>query len=100
MESNFQQIEFEIKEDIVDIYPANANIKNAVSLFLYHVAKGQFIELQDALQIRYIEQQFKKFDVARTLLLGQFELYIKYIHKLIGREPKKTLKPCLIGCSV
>lgn len=95
MESNFQQIEFEIKEDIVDIYPANANIKNAVSLFLYHVAKGQFIELQDALQIRYIEQQFKKFDVARTLLLGQFELYIKYIHKLIGREPKKTLKPCL-----
>ena len=45
--------------------------------------------------MRYVDQDFRKFDTVRTLLLGQFELYVKYIHKSIGREPQKTLKPCL-----
>ena len=95
MEFNIWQIEVEVKKDIIDIYPSNSNLENVIKIFLNLILEGQFTELQDALQMRYVDQDFRKFDTVRTLLLGQFELYVKYIHKSIGREPQKTLKPCL-----
>lgn len=98
MNQDRHKIKSEIIKDMQSLLHnvSNFNINESIELFITIIEKENLKEIDDAIQIRYIDQDFKKFETARTLLAGQFETFVKTVFNIISKNVRGELKVCLV----
>jgi hypothetical protein len=98
MNHNWIELKSELISDLTSSFKSQSDfhINETVDTMVSIIKKEQLNEIADALHIRYIEQNFSKFDSSRTLLAGQIESYIKSVYKNINETVEGELKKCLV----
>jgi hypothetical protein len=96
--TNWKKIEEELNQKFKNSFVGvpNFNLKETVSVFLETIRRGKIVSLEEGLKIRYEDNNFDKFEIARKNIATSIEDYFKNIFSFIGNDTfEGTLLPCL-----